>query len=185
MDQTQLFSLLKWLVPSESSELKGFFWFFFQINVKQKLQKATVCLAAAAKKPLQTFSSILPPTAETFVCVCVCFLGSHTLSICSALRQQLSVCLAGKWTTSQSVIYGGEYLCSCNTILPSSLSPSLQSTFVRSGSCGWGRAPVILSATQRRLVNWTLPTASSCFTAWSSASGRSVWPVSVCIYCTV
>lgn len=43
---------------------------------------------------------------------------------------------------------------------PSFLSLSLlQSTYGRSGSCGWGRAPVILSATLRRLVSWTPPTA--------------------------
>lgn len=88
----------------------------------------------------------------------------------------------GSEQRAKLVIYGCAYLCSCNTIHPSFLPPSLQSTYERSGSCGWGRAPGILSATRRRPVNWTPATASSCSTAWSFASGRSVWPVSVYIH---
>lgn len=54
-----------------------------------------------------------------------------------------------------------------------------QWTYGRSESCGWGRAPETSSATQRRLVNWTPPTASSSSMGWSFASAPSVWLVSM------
>ena len=76
-----------------------------------------------------------PATNSWNVCASVFGLcGRHTQYtqyICSAFWQQISVCLAGKWTTCQSVIYGCAYLSSCNSILPSFLPPSLPPVDIR------------------------------------------------------